>query len=95
MQLYQITYQLLASATLITYVYLLPKYNTCLICLVVTKKGNNHKPPKTTPNDHKAPANDHKPSANNHKLSASNDKQPIDLFRIPVNSFFCKLEMRQ
>ena len=76
MQLYQITYHLLVSATLITYVYLLPKYNTCLIQLVVPKIGNDNTPPKTTKNDHKPPANDYKPSANNHKLSASNGKPP-------------------
>ena len=34
---------------------------------VVTKKGNNHKPPQTITNDHKLSANDHKPPASNYK----------------------------
>ena len=91
MQLYQITYHFLVSATLITYVYLLPKYNTCLIYLVVTKTGNDHKPPKTTIHDHKPPANDYKPPPNNHKLSASNDKRPNRSF--PNSSYFIFLHI--
>ena len=79
MQLYQITYHFLVSATLITYVYLLPKYNTWLICLVVTKTGNDHKLLKTR-------TNDHKPPANNHKLSVSSDKRPNRPF--PNSSYF-------
>ena len=86
MWLYQITYHFLVSATLITYVYLLPKYNTCLVCLVVIKTVNDQKPPKTTTNDHKPPTNDHKPPVNNRKLSASNDKRPNRPF--PNSSYF-------
>ena len=86
MQLYQITYHLLVSATLITYVYLLPKYNTCLICPVVIKTDNDQKPSKTTINDHKPLTNDHKPPVNKHKLSASNDKRPNGPF--PNSSYF-------
>ena len=96
MQLYQITYHLLVSATLITYVYLLPKYNTCLIYLVVTKTGNKQKAPKTNTNDHKPPANNHtnlQQTTTNYQQALANDQ--IDLFRIPVISFFGKLEMWQ
>ena len=41
---------------------------------VVTKKGNNHKPPQTSTNDHKLSANDHKPPTNDHKPPANNHK---------------------
>ena len=34
---------------------------------VVTKKGNNHKPPQASTNDHKLSENDQKPLANDHK----------------------------
>ena len=43
---------------------------------VVTKKGNNHKPPQTITNDHKLSANDHKTPANDQKPPASNYKRP-------------------
>ena len=42
---------------------------------VVTKKGNNHKPPQTSTNDHKLSANDHKPPANNHKPQETTSKR--------------------
>ena len=32
--------------------------------IVVTKTGNDRKPPQTSTNDHKPPVNDHKPLAN-------------------------------
>ena len=34
---------------------------------IVTKTGNNYKPPQTSTNDHKPPANDHKPPVNDHR----------------------------
>ena len=43
---------------------------------VVTKKGNNHKPPQTITNDHKLSANDHKPPANDHKPQETTSKRP-------------------
>ena len=43
---------------------------------VVTKRGNNHKPPQTITNDHKLSANDHKTPANDQKPPASNYKRP-------------------
>ena len=89
MYLHQITYHILVSATLITYVYLLPKYKTCL---VVTNTDNNHKFPKTTTNNHKPSTNGQKSPSNNHKQPQTTKKQPpindqIDLFRIPPNYF--------
>ena len=43
---------------------------------VVTKRGDNHKPPQTITNDHKLSANDHKTPANDQKPPASNYKRP-------------------
>ena len=43
---------------------------------VVTKRGNNHKPPQTITNDHKLSANDHKPPANDHKPQETTSKRP-------------------
>ena len=43
---------------------------------VVTKRGNNHKPPQTITNDHKLSANDHKTPANDHKLQETTSKRP-------------------
>ena len=34
--------------------------------IVVTKTGNDHKPPQMSINDHKPPANDHKLPVNDH-----------------------------
>ena len=43
---------------------------------VVTKTGNDHKPPQTSTNDHKPPVYDQKPPANNHKPVENNHRQP-------------------
>ena len=43
---------------------------------VVTKRGNNHKPPQTITNDHKLSANDHKTPANDHKPQETTSKRP-------------------
>ena len=42
---------------------------------VVTKKGNNHKPPQTITNDHKLSANDHKPQETTRKRPEITSKQ--------------------
>ena len=60
MQLYQITYHLLVSATLITYVYLLNKskllsYTSQLLKQATTT--NHQKPPKTITNDQQTTTN--------------------------------------
>ena len=65
---------------------------------VVTKKGNNHKPPQTITNDHKLSANDHKPqettrkrpettrnyqkTTRNHQQATTNDQTHI--FRLLI-----------
>ena len=45
---------------------------------VVTKTGNDHKPPQTSTNDHKLPANDYKLPGNDHKIPTNDHKLPVN-----------------
>ena len=46
-----------------------------IFCFVVTKTGNDHKPPQTATNNHKLPVSDHKlPQTTNIRLQTSNKR---------------------
>ena len=49
---------------------------------VITKTGNDHKPPA---NNHNPPANNHKPQANDHKLPTNDYKPPANDHKPPAN----------
>ena len=67
---------------------------------VVTKTTNKHKRPQTITkppaNNYKPPANDNKPPQITNKTITNNQQttrnDQIDLFRVPVIYFLCKLE---
>ena len=64
--------------------------STVLKEAVVTKTGNDHKPPQTSTNDHKRPqisTNHHKPLTNVHKPQANYHKPPANKHKIPRKPF--------